>query len=184
MLNWIPGRRRGPLDRVQDVADDVWEDVWAIAGDRGAQLFAAGTALGLVVARYTDPVAGRRRRARIRSRTARLFRRSGRKAGRFGRAGGAYAHGYPQKALHLREEPKEFDDVTLARKIESEAFRPADIPTGQINVNVQNGVAQLRGEVHRPELITQVESRVRRVNGVRDVENLLHVPHTAAPMHN
>ena len=85
--------------------------------------------------------------------------------------------------MHLREEAKEFDDVTLARKIESEVFRPADVPKGQINVNVQNGVAQLRGQVERPELITQLESNVRNVHGVRDVENLMHLPHTAAPMH-
>jgi hypothetical protein len=35
--------------------------------------------------------------------------------------------------------------------------------------------------VERPELIDDLESRVRAVQGVREVENLLHVPGTQAP---
>ncbi len=50
------------------------------------------------------------------------------------------------------------------------------MPKGQINVNVQNGLVQLRGEVPQTGLIEELEAQVRRIQGVRDVENLLHPP--------
>src|SRR5438132_1233080 len=42
---------------------------------------------------------------------------------------------------------KDFDDTTLTHTVESEIFRDAEVPKGQINVNAQKGVVQLRGEV-------------------------------------
>ncbi len=75
------------------------------------------------------------------------------------------------------------DDVTLARKVETEIFRNPDVPKGQINVNAQNGVVQLRGEVDRPDMIEELERKTREVQGVEDVENLLHTPGEPAPMH-
>ena len=112
-----------------------------------------------------------------------LFRTGARRAERAGRGVAAEAYGVSQKAQHLREEPKEFDDATLANKVRSEALRGDDFPVGGINVNVQDGVVQLRGEVQQPELINELVDRVRSVQGVRDVENLLHLPGTKAPMH-
>lgn len=82
---------------------------------------------------------------------------------------------------HLREKPKDFDDATLAQKVQSEIFRAADSPKGTVDVNVANGVVQLRGEVDRPELIDDLARRVRKIQGVRNVESFLHLPHTAAP---
>ena len=73
------------------------------------------------------------------------------------------------------------DDVTLARKVETEIFRAKDVPKGQINVNAENGVVVLRGEVEKPALIKDLEKRTRKVQGVKEVENLLHVPGSAAP---
>jgi osmotically-inducible protein OsmY len=67
--------------------------------------------------------------------------------------------------------------------VRSEVFRDADVPKGDINVNVQEGVVQLRGEVERPELIESLVEQTRKVQGVRDVESLLHTPGTKAPMH-
>ena len=75
------------------------------------------------------------------------------------------------------------DDVTLARKVESELFREDDAPKGQLDVNAADGVVQLRGEVDSPELIDALVRRARSVRGVRDVENLLQTPGTEAPMH-
>jgi hypothetical protein len=138
-----------------------------------------GTAIGIVWGRLFDPISGRRRRAMIRDRTRAFFRRGGRKADRFG----SHARGFAKRATHLREKPKEYDDATLADKIKSQIFRPADVPKGQININVQNGLVQLRGEVPQPELIDDLEAQVRRIHGVRDVENLLHTPGTEPQMH-
>jgi osmotically-inducible protein OsmY len=67
------------------------------------------------------------------------------------------------------------DDATLVDKIRSEIFRDVDVPKGQININVEKGKVVLRGEVDQPELIEQLVERTRKVHGVEDVENLLHV---------
>jgi osmotically-inducible protein OsmY len=71
--------------------------------------------------------------------------------------------------------------VTLARKVETEIFRDADVPKGQINVNAENGKIVLRGEVEKPELIKDLEKKTKKVQGVTEVENLLHTPGSAAP---
>jgi hypothetical protein len=146
-------------------------------------LFLAGGALGALVAYLFDPRNGRGRRHQLRDRTAGFFRSRGREAGRLGRGVAAEAYGVSQKVQHLQEEPKDYDDATLADKVRSEVFRDPHVPKGHINVNVQEGVVQLRGEVPSPELIDDLVEQTRRVQGVRDVENLLHVPGAKAPMH-
>lgn len=75
------------------------------------------------------------------------------------------------------------DDVTLAHMVESELFRDEQVPKGQINVNAENGKIYLRGEVGEPEMIRDLEDRARSIQGVEDVENLLHLPGSEAPMH-
>ena len=140
-------------------------------------------ALGAALTYFFDPESGRRRRALVRDRTLGFFRQRRRQASRLGTAASAHAYGVKQKATHLREEPKEFDDQTLKAKVETEVFRPEDAPKGQVNVNVENGVVYLRGQVDRPEIVNDLETKVRKVQGVRDVENLLHLPGTEAPQH-
>lgn len=143
-------------------------------------LLALGAALGALIAYFFDPQNGRRRRQQAIDQSAAVARR---RAARAGRGVASEAYGVAKKVQHLREEPKEFDDATLANKVRSEALRGEDVPLGEINVNVQDGVVQLRGEVDRSELINELVDRVRKVQGVRDVENLLHLPGTEAPMH-
>ncbi len=90
------------------------------------------------------------------------------------------------KALLARAEegPKpQPDDVTLAHMVESELFRDEQVPKGQINVNAENGKVYLRGEVDEAEMIRDLENRTRSIQGVEDVENLLHLPGAEAPMH-
>jgi osmotically-inducible protein OsmY len=138
--------------------------------------------LGAALTYFFDPQQGRRRRALAKDQVAAFFRRRARKAEQLGRATTAQAEGLVQKVKHRQEEPKpQPDDVTLARKVESEIFRDPDVPKGRINVNAENGKVVLRGEVEQPELIRDLEERARRVQGVQDVENLLHLPGTEAP---
>jgi osmotically-inducible protein OsmY len=146
-------------------------------------IFALGGAVGGLVAYFFDLQNGKRRRHEFRDRTIAVFRSGGRKAARLGRGVAAETYGVAQKAQHLKEAPKDFDDATLADKVRSQVLRDPGMPKGQINVNVQNGVVQLRGEVPRPELIDDLVSQTRKVQGVRDVENLLHTPGEEAPMH-
>jgi osmotically-inducible protein OsmY len=148
------------------------------------RLFALFAAVGAAIAYLFDPQSGRRRRALLRDRSAGLVRRSFRRLGRAGRHVEAEAYGVSQKAQHLREEPKPRpDDATLAQKVETEIFRDADVPKGQINVNAENGIVVLRGEVGTPDLIRDLEERARKVQGVERVENLLHLPGSPAQMH-
>ena len=145
--------------------------------------FALGALIGAFLSYFLDPQGGRRRRHGVVDRTLGTMRRGRRKTAQAGRLVAAEAHGLKQKVTHLREEEKTFDDVTLVRKVETEIFRGPDVPKGQINVSAADGVVALRGEVDRPELIGDLVTRTRRIQGVRDVENLLHLPGTPAPMH-
>jgi hypothetical protein len=144
-------------------------------------LFTLGAALGAAIAFFFDRQSGARRRHVAYDRGAAFFRGRG---GGAARSVASTTYGMTQKVRHVREEPKELDDATLANKVRSEALRDGEIPAGEISVNVQNGVVQLRGEVQRPDLIKTLVERTRKVQGVVDVENLLHVPGTEAPMHN
>jgi gas vesicle protein len=150
---------------------------------RGWPKFLFGGVLGALGALFFDPQQGKRRRKELADRSAALFRRTGRRAKRAGRGVGARVYGISQHVQHLKEEPKDFDDVTLARKVESEIFRDGDVPKGQIDVNVQEGVVQLRGEVPDSDMLNDLVEKTRKVQGVRDVESLLHLPGTPAPMH-
>jgi osmotically-inducible protein OsmY len=140
--------------------------------------------LGAALTYFFDPQQGRRRRAMAQDRVGAMFRRTARRGEQLKRSASAEVQGVVQKSKHLEEEPKgPFDDVTLARKVETEIFRDAEVPKGQINVNAENGKIVLRGEVGQPEMIRDLEDRARSVQGVSDVENLLHLPGTEAPMH-
>jgi osmotically-inducible protein OsmY len=140
--------------------------------------FAFGATLGAAFAYFFDPENGRKRRKDAIKRTAKAFRQAGRR----GQGAVSQAQGLKAKATHRKEQEKtQPDDVTLTRKVESEIFRSPDVPKGQINVNVEDGVVYLRGELERPDLIKDLEAEARKVQGVLGVENLLHVPGQEAP---
>ncbi|HMI70324.1 MAG TPA: BON domain-containing protein [Solirubrobacteraceae bacterium] len=136
--------------------------------------FVAGAAVGGVAAYLLDSNSGARRREEL----AAAARR--RKHDVEGAAKGAQAtaQGVVAKAQHAAGggESAPPDDITLARKVETEIFRPADAPKGQVNVQALDGVVELRGQVDAPQVIEDLEQRTRRVTGVRDVRNLLHLP--------
>jgi osmotically-inducible protein OsmY len=141
-------------------------------------LFALAGAIGAALAYFFDPDNGRRRRKIAVDKAGKYVRKTGRQA----QEAAAQAQGLKQKATHFSEPEKpQPDDVTLARKVESEIFRDADVPKGQINVNVEDGVVYLRGELEQPDLIQDLESEARKVQGVLGVENLLHAPGQEAP---
>jgi osmotically-inducible protein OsmY len=139
--------------------------------------------LGAALTYFFDPQQGARRRNEARDRALAFFRQRRREVERAAGTVQAEAQAVVQKAKHRKEEPKEFDDATLAHKVETEIFRDPDVPKGQINVNAEDGVVVLRGEVERPELIADLEEKTRSVQGVKAVENLLHTPGTEAEMH-
>jgi osmotically-inducible protein OsmY len=134
--------------------------------------------LGALIAYYFDRDNGHRRRALARERIPALLRRRSEKAAQMVTS---EVKATKAKVAHRKEAEKpQPDDVTLARKVETEIFRDADVPKGQINVNAENGKVVLRGEVEKPSLIKDLEKRTRKVQGVREVENLLHTPGSPA----
>jgi osmotically-inducible protein OsmY len=140
--------------------------------------------VGAAVAGLGVLLLDRGRRRRLVQRLNGLVHRARRRSERLAGAAAAEAYGLGKKATHLREQPKETpNDATLAAKVESQVFRDPGMPKGSVAVNAEGGVVILRGEVERPELIAELEAKVRKVQGVRDVENLLHLPGTEAPMH-
>jgi osmotically-inducible protein OsmY len=105
-----------------------------------------------------------------------------RQAEQAARAAGAQAYGMTQKVQHAGGDvsPPD-DDVTLARKVETEIFRDADAPKGSVNVDVVDRVVTLRGQVDDEKQIKSLEKAAKNVDGIRDVKNLLHTPGTPAP---
>jgi osmotically-inducible protein OsmY len=140
--------------------------------------------VGALVAGLGVLLLDRGRRRRLVQRLNGLVHGARRRGERVAGAAAAEAYGLGKKAAHLREQQKETpNDATLAAKVESQVFRDPGMPKGSVAVNAEGGVVILRGEVERPELIAELEQKVRKVQGVRDVENLLHLPGTEAPMH-
>jgi osmotically-inducible protein OsmY len=136
--------------------------------------FIAGAAAGGAAAYFLDSRAGAQRRQEI----AAVARRRKRAVEGAAKGAQATAQGVVAKAQHAAAggDTPPPDDITLARKVETEIFRPADAPKGQVNVQALDGVVELRGQVDDAETIGELEKRTRQVTGVRDVRNLLHLP--------
>ena len=81
-------------------------------------------------------------------------------------------------------QPKQLDDVTITRKVETVLFRDESVDKGKISVNTANGVVSLRGEAKTPEQIKQLEAKAQAIPEVKEVENLLHLPKTPARRSN
>jgi BON domain len=178
----LPGRRRNDQGLWRRRLDDLRETgrtapAWAWAVPAGAA--------GFAFAYFLDPSQGKRRRKVTLQRAGGLWRRTRRRGGQRARYAASETVGLARRAAHPRAaQAPPPDDVTLARKVETEIFRPADSPKGSVNVDAVNGVVSLRGQVPSAEVIAELERKARRIPGVRDVENLLHLPGTPAPAHS
>jgi osmotically-inducible protein OsmY len=75
------------------------------------------------------------------------------------------------------------NDPALVQKVESELFRDEHIHhvKGHIKFNAEYGVIFIRGEVPDDATREDITARARRVEGVRAVENLTHLPGEPAP---
>jgi osmotically-inducible protein OsmY len=75
------------------------------------------------------------------------------------------------------------NDPALVQKVESEVFRDEHIHhvKGHIDFNAEYGVIYIRGQVPDEATREDITFRVRRVDGVRAVENLTHLPGEPAP---
>jgi hypothetical protein len=169
--------RRAPMGLMAD-----GQSARRAARPHAARWFFLGLTVGAGLAYLFDPDRGRRRRHLARDRVAglshRLSSRTVRKLHALVQRTEGRARGVAHR-LHPRP-VEELDDVELAHKVESILFRDPNVPKGQISINAEAGRVFLRGEV-QPDLVADLEQAVRRIRGVRDVENLLHAPGTPPP---
>jgi BON domain len=144
---------------------------------------ACGMTVGALLAYFLDTRACRRRRHTARDRATSRVRRGERRAAARARRARSHAVGIARRTVNAarprHREP--FDDVTLARKVESELYRRARVPKGHISINAEDGIVFLRGVLDRQADIERAELATRQIVGVRDVENLIHLPGTTSP---
>jgi osmotically-inducible protein OsmY len=133
--------------------------------------FALGVATGAAAARFLTPTNGRK-----------LAEHASGAAS----AASSQAHQATNKmkgAVHAvtphKHEP--MDDMTLADRVRSEIFRDTEAPKGGVSVDVQAGVAYLRGEVPDDGWVERFGTAARKVTGINGVKNLLHTPGTPTP---
>jgi hypothetical protein len=141
----------------------------------------AGAAAGAVAVYFFDPERGRARRAQFIDWSGARLRQGWRALDQIRAQTTSNAATFPQKMVSLRSGPRPADDLTLRDRVESEVFRNADVPKGQINIDVESAVVTIRGQVDNAFQIASVEKAILKVPGVAGVENLLHVDGTPAP---
>jgi hypothetical protein len=156
-------------------------------------LWASLVALGAAMMYVFDPRLGRRRRALLRDKAVKAYhfvtRRAPERIEHRARYVAGRLHGLEHEVAHEvghllhpdAETPP--DNVTLAQRVRSEIFAPADIPDGAINVDAYEGIVTLRGELPTQEMIERVVRMAKRVEGVREVRNLMHTPGMPVPPH-
>jgi BON domain len=162
----------------------LWGDGRGRARSRGgpaatmAALFVAGGIGALAEYFFFDRQHGARRRHIVRDRTRAALRRRSRDAVRRAKYLEGVAEGVAYKAAHAvpgiggHKEPP--DDVTLAQKVESIAFRKAGVPKGRVSVNSDNAVIYLRGQLESDGQIEELVRAIHAIEGVNGVKNLLH----------
>jgi osmotically-inducible protein OsmY len=143
-----------------------------------------GAAAGAAAVWFLDPDNGARRRNQARDQAMTYARRQTKDAAARASRAADQVKGSVREASPVGGRPaaeERLGDPGLQAKIESEAFREAGVASGQVSVNVEDGIAYLRGELSDRTEIDGLVEAVRNVEGVRDVQNLLHTPGEAAP---
>jgi osmotically-inducible protein OsmY len=142
---------------------------------------ATGAAGGAAGAFFLDPQNGKRRRHVAFDRATALMRRGAAESERRARYAAGVAKGAAYEASGAGDGERSLPDPDLANKVRSEIFRGPDVPKGDVNVNAENGIVYLRGEVPDSEVRQALESQARQISGARDVVSMLHLPGESAP---
>ncbi len=143
-----------------------------------------GAAAGFAAAWFLDPDQGTRRRNQFRDQGLKYARGQKDAAATQATRAAQQVKGAAEKASPVGgTEPAEerLNDPGLQAKVESEAFREAGVSVGKVSVNVEDGVAYLRGELDDGDAAPRLVEAVRQVDGIRDVRSLLHEPGESTP---
>ena len=130
---------------------------------------------------FLDPTSGRRRRHELRDQAVSTARTGAGQAATTASYAAGKAKGAVAGVTPTGTRIDDVDDVTLARKVETEIFRDPQAPKGEVSIDVQAGVVYLRGSVTDESWITRLADGAQKVDGVKGVKNLLHQPGTPAP---
>jgi osmotically-inducible protein OsmY len=182
-------RARTAAQTASDIAGETTKRGRAAIAHAPRNRFAIAAAtfsLGALVMYFFDRASGRRRRALVRDRFAHIrrvltrdVRRAAERRGRFVRG---VARGVRHDAADLIPHGyRRVDDDTLVARVRSEVLRRADVPSGDIHIDVYEGCVTLRGQLGTDDEIHRVVERTRRVDGVADVRSYLHLPGTPPP---
>lgn len=145
---------------------------------RKAIKFLALGAIGAGAAYYFDPKMGRTRRARLADQANALLGQMKETA----KERAAYESGRLEGLKHkMGSETAPENDQTLVAKVESEVLGRWGHLKGRVDVNATDRVVDLRGTTDSEDEIISLERDVRKVSGVIDVHNYLHLPGTEAP---
>ena len=141
--------------------------------------FVTGTAFGAGLAYLFDPDSGPRRRSMLQDKLASKARGGADTLAGTAKDVGARAGGAVAAATSDETPPP--NDQALAEKVKSEVLGAPEVPKDKINIDVSDGIVALRGEVEDRELMQTIHEKARGVTGVRDVQNLLHLPGEPPP---
>ena len=145
--------------------------------------FVAGAGFGAAAAYFFDQQSGNRRRKLVTDKASRFTREGAGTVTGVAQSAGAQAKGVAAKAQQKATggDSAPGDDNTLKNKVQTEIFRDADSPKGDVEVTVVNGIVELRGQVDDPSQSEALELKTRMVSGVKDVRNMLHLPGETPP---
>lgn len=135
-----------------------------------AFLFGAGTAY------FFDPHEGKGRRHALGDRSLRAVRRLQRLGTGKVKLTGGHARGLLARARRTVVRPDvAVGEETVTQRIRSDAFRDVGVSTRDVDVQVEDGFARLRGSVDSIDLADRLVARVRKVPGVNEVSAELKV---------
>lgn len=135
--------------------------------------------LGAAAQYFLDPERGTARRTQARDQVQAATRKAQRRAEGKAEYEQEREAGLAYEATHPQTPPG--DDITVTDKVRSEVLGRYEFSAYTINVDTVEGMVTLRGLVDDPAVIADLEQSVRKVVGVRDVENLLHGPDSPPP---
>ncbi len=140
---------------------------------------AGAAAVGFGLAYFLDPNSGAGRRSIARDKLMSKARGTAGDLAGAARGAGARAGGAVAAATSDEKVPE--NDQALTEKVKSEVLGDPEVPKDKINIDVSDGIVALRGELESRELMQALDEKVRKVTGVRAVQNLLHLPGEPPP---
>jgi hypothetical protein len=132
--------------------------------------------IGAGAAYLFDPRQGRRRRNVLRDRSAAMARRTVRLGTKKARFAGGHVRGVLARGKRLTQSSQVMsDDAKIVQRIRSDALRNVGVTTKDVEVEVEDGVATLRGTVGSRTLADDLVAHVSKVPGVRDVAAMIKI---------